>query len=180
MFDPIRIDDARQGLGSLYPATRPRSAISAEAESARFQAERAMVAIERSQSLYGSKAAAIAEIWAIFNECREEDWDGYGGRATDRRSAERSIALVRALPTNVPVPQFAAEPDGSIALEWYVSNGVLLTLSASPAGALPYAWLDGNERGHAIADFEDGTFPSRVLRELRILLSRFDAPVRTA
>lgn len=171
MFEPLRIGDT-QGIVALYDVARGGSAVSREAEVSRAAAARALDDVERSQSLFGSKAAAIAEIWTITNECASEDWDGYGALAVDRACANRAVALIRALPLDLPMPEIGAEPDGCIALEWWVSRGRLVTLSSSAAGALPYAWLDGPERGHAIAEFDDGHFPVRVATEIRRLMGR--------
>jgi len=178
MFEPLRIDET-QGIVPLYDVARGGSAVSSEAQASRAEAARALADHERSQSLFGSKAAAIAEIWTITNECAVADWDGYGALAVDRASAHRAVALVRALPLDLPVPDVGAEPDGCIAFEWWMCRGRVISLSASASGPLPYAWLDGPERGHGIAEFDEGHFPARVASEIRRMMGLNDVAIRT-
>ena len=165
------------GLESIYLAARGGSAVSDAAHQLRRAAGDAADAIERSQALFGSKAAVIAEIWELARECREPGWDGYDAEPVPIEAVRRAVALVRALPANDPMPEVAAEPDGSIGLQWYRARHAVLSLSVGTENGLAYAWLDGSERGHAVAGYDENRFPARVLQQIRLIMTRDDAAV---
>jgi hypothetical protein len=78
--------------------------------------------------------------------------------------------FIRVLPEDVPLPEFAPEPDGSLSLDWIQSRHRLFTLSVAPNIRLPYAWVDGADSGHGVARFDGETVPPRILDG--ILISR--------
>ncbi len=112
---------------------------------------------------FGAKANAISRIWALANECSQPDWDGYGASPLDERAALAAVDFIRALPEGVPLPDLAPEPDGSISLDWIQSRNRLFSLSVAPGNRLVYAWLDGADRGHAVARFDGVCVPPRIL-----------------
>lgn len=111
--------------------------------------------------------AAIAQIKALLQECAEPGWDGSGGQPLSEVAAKAAAELVRALPGDVRLPEFAPEPDGSISLDWIEARDRLFTLSIGGGNRLAYAWLDGEDRGHAVAGFKKGTVPKRILEGIR-------------
>lgn len=113
------------------------------------------------------KAAAIAQIGALAKECSEPDWDGEDARPLDRLAALLAAIFIRALPDDIALPEFAPQPDGSISLDWIQSRNRLFTLSAGATDRLAYAWLDGTDKGHAVARFDGEHVPSRVLEGIR-------------
>ena len=115
--------------------------------------------------------AAISRIWALLNECAEEDWDGDGAQPISELAAAQAADLIRALPENLPLPDIAPEPDGAISLDWIQSRSRLFTLSVGESHRLPYAWLDGTDRGHAVARFDGETVPPRILEGIRRTVS---------
>ena len=179
MSTALSISSASDGLESVYAVARGGSAVSGAANVLRRAASEAVDAVERSHALFGRKAAVIAEIWRLTDECSAAGWDGYGADPVSAEALRRAIALVRALPANVPMPEVGTEPDGSISLEWARSRHSLLSLSVGAAGELPYAWIDGADRGHAVSAYEDGRFPTRVLEQIRSIMDWDDASVRT-
>ena len=82
----------------------------------------------------------------------------------------RATSLLRSLPSEMAVPEVGADPDGSISMEWSRSPRNVLSLNVGLTDALAYAWLDGAERGHAVAIYEDGAFPERVLQQIRMIM----------
>ena len=83
------------------------------------------------------------------------------------RAAELASDFVRALPEDVPPPEYATEPDGSIALDWIQSRNHVFSLSIGEESRLPYAWLDGAESGHGVAGFDGETIPPSILEGIR-------------
>ncbi len=167
------------GYAALHPAAGPASAISSEAQVVRTAASAVVEAVERSIALFGPKAAVISQVWALVDECAEADWDGEEGEPISERSAELTAAFIRAMPDDVPLPELAPEPDGSLSLDWIQSRSRLFSLSIGPTSRLAYAWLDGTDREHGVARFDGEKVPSRILEGIKRIMNRGNAAVRT-
>lgn len=155
----------RLGLGytSLYPYAYGSSAISSEARAVREAVSAVVESSERSQVLFGEKSVAISQIVSLAKECAETDWDGNEAAPIDQAAIHTAVKFIRALPNDVPLPEFAPEPDGSISLDWIRSRNRLFSLSIGSTNRLAYAWLDGSDRGHGVAQFDGERIPSRVI-----------------
>lgn len=116
-------------------------------------------------------AVTILQVWALVNECAETGWDGEEAEAISAIAAKMATDFIHALPDDFPLPEVAPEPDGSISLDWIQSRGRLFSLSVGSSSRLAYAWLDGAESGHAVASFDGGDVPLRVLEGIRRILS---------
>ena len=152
------------GFSALHALARAGTAVSSEAQSVRQAAGDVVEHVERSRALFGSKADAISQIWALANECAEVDWDGDGALPINQLAVFKATAFIRALPDRLPLPEFAPEPDGSISLDWIRSRNCIFSLSVGAAERLAYAWLDGTEEGHAVARFDGESIPPRILK----------------
>ena len=126
---------------------------------------------ERSQALFGAKAAAISQLNQLAEECKEEDWDGDGASATDEQAVFFTENFVRVLPDSIPLPEFAPEPDGSISLDWIQDRNHIFSISIGPSNRLAYAWMDGTNRGHAVENFGGQRIPPRVLNGILSIIS---------
>jgi hypothetical protein len=155
------------------------SAVSGASRAARDALGALVRSVETSQALFGRKAAVISDIWALVNECAEADWDASGAEAVDRLAAFRAVEVIRALPTALPLPEVAGEPDGAISLDWIVSRHQLFSLSVGAGDRLAYAWLDGSNRGHGVDRFDGAAVPTRILQGIREVLKHGDATVRS-
>lgn len=165
------------GYSALRSVTQRRSAISAEAAGVHLAALALVNSMEQSRALFGPKADAISQIWALVSECAEAGWDGDGAEPISEIAAHAASDFIRALPDDVPLPEFAPEPDGFISLDWIQSRSRLFSLSVGLGPLLAYAWLDGGDRGHAVARFDGETVPLRILDGIRRTVSRGDAAV---
>lgn len=179
MFESVSALALQSGFPALYSLVRAGSAISPEAQSVRQAAGTVVNSMERSQALFGDKASAISQIWALANECAEPGWDGDGALPLNRLAAFKAIAFIRVLPSGVPLPEFAPDPDGSISLDWIQSRNRLFSLSIGTGDRLPYAWLDGTDKGHAVARFDEERVPQRILEGIRAILNGENASVRS-
>ncbi len=166
-----------------YPAiqgfSRPSSAISSEAQAVRNVASEMVQHAERSKSLFGAKSEAISQLWTMFDECSEPDWDGSGAEPLNGVAAGAVVSFIKALPERVPMPEIAPEPDGAISLDWIESRHRRFSLSFGRNNRLAYAWLDGSDKGHAVARFDGVKIPLRILEGIQSIMNHANAAIRT-
>ena len=98
---------------------------------------------------------------------REPNWDGYGAEPVNPLAFQRAEQMIAALPDDLPLPECSVEPDGCVSLDWMPIPNRTLTVSVGAGDRLPYAWVDGTDRGHAVARLADGQLPPRILEEIR-------------
>ena len=178
MFKNISAIRSERGLAALHWLARAGSAISSEALTVQQAAQTVMTSVERSQALFGNKAMAISQIWALANECAAPGWDGDDALAMNHIAVFNACAFIRALPDGMPLPEFAPEPDGSISLDWIQSRNRLFSLSVGTNNRLAYAWLDGTDKGHAVARFnEEEGVPPRILAGIKAIMNSGNAAV---
>lgn len=180
MPEPVSLTLALAGYAALNAAARNGTAVSRESIALRESACRAVALAERSFALFGTKANAISGIWALVAAHAEEGWDGDEARAISPEAGKIATSFVRALPDDLPMPEFAPEPDGSISLDWIQSRTRVFSISAGRRDRLAYAWLDGTDRGHGVARFEGDRIPSRVLDAIRQIVLPPNASIRVA
>ena len=143
------------------------SAVSLEAQAVRKAATKIVESAERSLALFGKKATALSQLAVLATECAEQGWDGDDADAIDPIAVLWAQRFLRALPDGMPLPEFAPEPDGSISLDWIASSNRILSLSIGRSNRLAYAWLDGADKGHAVARFDGRIVPPRVLESIK-------------
>jgi hypothetical protein len=180
MPEPVLTNGFLAGYTALYGATRSESAVSSEARAVQKSVIELVDTAERSHALFGEKAAAISQIWALANECEDGGWDGESAQPISPLAANLAAAFIRALPAGLPLPEFAPEPDGSISVDWIQSRNRLFSLSVGQNSRLAYAWLDGTDRGHAVARFDGQFVPRRVLDGICGIMDYGHSAIRAA
>lgn len=118
---------------------------------------------QQSISLYGEKSALISELLDLADECDEKDWDSYGALPLDELAIDNAIAFIHTLPPEISMPELAPDPDGEVSLDWIASKTSLFSVSCGSSHRLAYSWLDGTDRGHAVAAFDGREIPKRIL-----------------
>lgn len=108
---------------------------------------------------------SLNELYSVFDECRQPNWDGYGAVPVSERTFRIARAFLEALPLGEPAPSVGAEPDGHITLEWYSSPRQTLSVSVSPEGQLHYAALIDAENPKYATESFYGYVP-RIIIEL--------------
>jgi hypothetical protein len=154
------------GYATLGAYARFGSAISPEAAAAQQSASAVIKSVERSHALFGGKSAAISTLMSMAEECSEPGWDG-DAAGIDPMAVAKAADFVRALPDDLPLPDFAPEPDGSVSLDWMESRHRLFSISIGAGDRLAYAWLDGADKGHGVARFDGSSVPPRILEGIR-------------
>jgi hypothetical protein len=168
------------GYAGLQLLVVSASAQSREARELRRSACEVMRGWSSSQALFGAKSLALSQLWALVEECAAPDWNGEQALPLSRLAAQQAQQFICALPDGLPLPEFAPEPDGSISLDWMPSRHRLLSLSIGESDRLPYTWIDGSDRGYAVARFDGERVPQRIVEAIRAVADRVDAGVRAA
>jgi len=146
------------------------------------RAEAIVDLVERSDALFGSKTAVISELWGLAHSHAGIGWDGGESLPVDRQAIARAAAFIRALPEEFDIPEVGVDPDGSVTLDWIASRHRMLTLGvAGNSDRLAYAWIDGTDRGHAVARFDKNVVPARLMQAiLAVTLAPDHAALRAA
>ncbi len=97
------------------------------------------------QSVTFTKQPTYDELWDVWQDCKEPNWDGYDALPVDRETFQNAYRFVELLPLGYLPSSVGAEPDGHIALEWHRNPRWTLSVSVSPEGTLHYAALLGAE-----------------------------------
>lgn len=97
------------------------------------------------QSVTFSKQPTYDELWDVWQDCKEPNWDGYDAIPVDRGTFQNAYRFVESLPLGYLPSSVGAEPDGHLALEWHRNPRWTLSVSVSPEGTLHYAALLGAE-----------------------------------
>jgi hypothetical protein len=98
----------------------------------------------------------------MYEQCREQNWDGYGAASVEDETYRQAYRFIESLPWGMPVPTVGAEPDGHVTLEWHRSPRRTLSVSISPDGDLHYAALLGISKAYGSEPFFDEA-PAAIL-----------------
>lgn len=181
MPDPVStLGICLAGYAALNVYARGGSAISSEARAAQNAATAVIESVERSQVLFGEKATVISQLMALADDCSEPGWDGAEASAINPIAVFVAESFLRALPDGFPIPELAPEPDGGISLDWIQARNRLVSVSVGTTHRLAYAWLDGADKGHAVARFDGENIPPRVLEAVRGITNHGNASLRAA
>lgn len=168
------------GYAAMQGCVRGSSAVSSEAGVVRDAITAVAKRAEQSQALFGEKATAISQLHALASDCAESGWDDNDACALNPIAVFIAESFVRALPDGLPLPEFAPEPDGSISLDWIQSRNRLFSVSMGSTNRLAYAWLDGADKGHAVARFVGDRVPQRVLEGISAIMNHGNTTLRAA
>lgn len=113
----------------------------------------------------------LVKLERIFNECSEDDWDGNGCLAADRRSFHTAKEVLLNLPYRIREPDISVDPDGEISLEWYMSKSRLFSISIGVDGALAYLGFLGRQRMKGCIYFENKV-PDDIRQLLETIVGR--------
>jgi hypothetical protein len=151
------------GYAALHAVVRRNTAVSDEAANLRQAVADMVVSGEQVESLHGERNRLIRELWLLQDECSVPDWDGCDSLPLSQVAVQRTTQLLRQLPEGFPLPEIAAEPDGSVSLDWMASRSRMVSVSIGESDRLAFAWLDGTDNGHAVAKHDGVIFPNLIL-----------------
>jgi hypothetical protein len=164
----------------MHGHARGTTAVSSEARAVRDAVCAVAKLGEQSQALFGDKGAALSQLRALANECAQAGWDGEDASPVNPIAVLLAESFVRALAPTIPLPEFAAEPDGAISLDWIQSRNRIFSISVGTTNRLAYAWLDGGDTGHAVAQFGDDRIPPRIVEGISAIMNNGNPSLRAA
>lgn len=124
----------------------------------------------QSETLGEPIAEALNALREVFEECSEDNWDGYGASAVSINTYLESRRFLQALPTTIPIPEITVDPDGEIAFEWYVRPRRVLSVSVGSDNILTYAGIFGISKTHGTEYFRE-ELPAAILSNLQRLFA---------
>ena len=112
------------------------------------------------------KAPLFRELAEVFEECREEGWNGYDAVPLDEGALNAAKEFLDSLPLGLPLPSLFGDPEGLVGFEWYQSRWRTLSVLVGKDGKLYFSALLGGP-GSVVDGTEvfSGEFP-RILRDL--------------
>jgi len=115
---------------------------------------------------------ALESLKQIYEECSEENWDGYGGTPISLEAYLEASRLLRIIPNSFPMPDVLPEPDGGIGLEWYKDKGFSFVASLGGKTTITYVGRFGrNNQTYGTETFTDSV-PSVILNGLKRLFPK--------
>jgi hypothetical protein len=142
-------------------------------DTAYFIAERAQRSrehLQNSQSFGIGRKRVLEDLVRVAEECRSENWDGYGAAPITNETFWQAYHFLSALPLGFRNPSVGAEPDGHLTFEWHRSSRRTLSVSISPEGDLHYAALIGFSKAYGTEPFS-GTVPKIILELIQRVCS---------
>jgi len=117
------------------------------------------------------EAPLSQEIHDLYKECSEDNWDGYDAEPISISVYLEAVKLAELLPSSLPVPEVAPEPDGKIAFEWYRGRRFVFVASVGGNNTINCAGLFGSSsRVYGSEHFGD-ELPSSIIENIQRLFA---------
>jgi hypothetical protein len=119
------------------------------------------------QSMILDKQKLLQELYEVFRECSEVNWDNYGARATNLDFFSEALRFLKTLPLTLTRPELTVDPDGEIAFEWYGDRSRrVFSVSVGSNNELTYAGIFGSSKSNGNEYFGD-ELPKTILDNIR-------------
>jgi hypothetical protein len=119
-------------------------------------------------SLGDVQKANVGKLYSVFEECSQQNWDGYSGLPVSYESFLKAKQFIEDFPLSLPAPEISVDPDGEITFEWYRAPRKVFSVSIGPNNRLSYAGLFGASKTYGTETFHDG-IPRVVLDNVQRL-----------
>jgi hypothetical protein len=102
--------------------------------------KRAVKHREESLSQDAHFKALLNELVVIVGNCFQQNWDGYNADPVTQSSVLEALTLLRSIKGRYTLPdELTAEPDGSIALDWYGPDNKTYSVSVNGHGNIIFS-----------------------------------------
>lgn len=109
----------------------------------------------RNETLGEPLRESFAALDAVTEEASTPNWDGYDASPVSELGYIKAKQFLELLPTSIPMPEIAVDPDGDISFEWYCGTNNLFSVSVSGTEELTYAGIFGINKVHGVEYFGD-------------------------
>ena len=164
----IRSPSAEKYLDDFYLDYTKNKKISGDDE---INEDRLEVHI-KSKMVDKNKQPLLNELFQVYQECSEENWDGYDAQPISQEVYLEAGKLIRLLPSHIKKPEIMPEPTGEIALEWYLGKRFTFVISVGGNNLITYAGLFGStSKTHGTEYFGD-KLSSIIVNNIQRLFAR--------
>ncbi|NJO32688.1 MAG: hypothetical protein HC869_05660 [Rhodospirillales bacterium] len=109
------------------------------------------------------RSQAMSKLLKIVQDCSTDGWDGYSAKAIGEEACSRTQTFLALLPVWMRAPDIVPEPDGQIAVEWYLDATHTFSVSIGEEGPLHYAGVFGDEdEDHGVKAFDGCRIPKEI------------------
>ena len=115
-----------------------------------------------SVSLGASRKECLNQLLDVCLEAAAPGWDGNGAQSLESGAPNAAYSFINAIPSNVPMPDIGADPDGEISLDWSAGPRRQFSISLGARNVLSYAGLFGSDKVSGSERFQ-GTIPRNLL-----------------
>jgi hypothetical protein len=160
------------GIAALRDTSNRRSGFSDHANYLAREAKTLVEKNDRSQSLVGLRGAILSELIDLKDEHSHRGWDGGEAPPVLRVVLDRARELIMSLPTSIPNPELAVDPDdGAVSLEWYAGPSRIFSVSVGRSSRMACAGIDGTDSWHGVARFDGAKVPEFVLQSIQRIIA---------
>jgi hypothetical protein len=110
-------------------------------------------------------AQTIEGILLTKDEHSRNNWDAYGAKAINPQSFSNSLLFALSLPSEIPIPEIDAVPNGLIVFIWNKGNRSIFSVIIGNRSELYYAGLFGVSRIHGVEYFNNSV-PEVILTNI--------------
>ena len=114
------------------------------------------------------RSNALEALEEVYQECSQEDWDGYGATPVTRNTLANARSFLNQLPVELSVQADpGAEPDGHLTLGWYANSDQQISISIDADQNMYYAAHCGSKRRQHGADSFSRGIPAYIVQLIR-------------
>jgi len=126
---------------------------------------------QNTASIGKPKTGALDALYDVFEECCQAGWDGYSAKAVSYETYLHAQRFLEDFPTNYPLPEIAADPDGEISFEWYAGKNRVFSMSIGAGERMSWMMICGSISMHGTEPYFD-EIPSAVFQCIAKLYKR--------
>ncbi len=172
MPEPVSIAVVVAGAALLSGSQRHNTSVSESGRYLRTQTAEFQKYSRQPVSLDTRRHQAFGALAEMQDECLEDGWDGDRAPAVSSLVIQKVKAFLEALPTDIPDPEFAPEPDnGAVSLEWYGGYRRIVSVSIHETDRLAFAAIQGTDVVNGAYRFNEDHIPTVIPATIRDILS---------
>lgn len=119
-----------------------------------------------------NKRSLLNKLFQVYQECSEENWDGYDAQLISKETYLEAEKLIRLLPSHIKEPEIVPEPTGEIAFEWYQGKHFAFVVSVGGNDLITYAGLFGSRSKIHGTEYFGVKLPTNIVNNIQRLFER--------